>query len=129
MQRRAFVYLSSVTAMALTLPALTGCGPSGHEKATAQPFVFSRLADVDTIVQTGLAYRKAIPQEDNQQKLTDLLLTGNHLNTSSAPEVICTALNNKVTEDFRLGRIVTIKGWVISVTEARQCALFSFLKL
>ena len=32
-----------------------------------------------------------------------------------------------VRDDFAAGRTVVIDGWVLSVTEARQCALYSLL--
>jgi hypothetical protein len=32
-----------------------------------------------------------------------------------------------VRSDFAEGRTVVVHGWVLSVTEARQCALFSLL--
>jgi len=32
-----------------------------------------------------------------------------------------------VKEDFEAGNITLVKGWVLSVTEARQCALFSLI--
>ena len=31
----------------------------------------------------------------------------------------------QVRNDFAAGRIVLVDGWVLSATEARQCALFS----
>ena len=36
-------------------------------------------------------------------------------------------LENQVRNDFSAGRTVILNGWVLSVTEARQCALFSLL--
>jgi hypothetical protein len=32
-----------------------------------------------------------------------------------------------VRRDFDTGRTVLVNGWVLSATEARQCALFSLL--
>lgn len=37
------------------------------------------------------------------------------------------ALSDLVREDFADGRTVVIDGWILSLTEARQCALFSLL--
>ena len=34
-------------------------------------------------------------------------------------------LNQKIQQDFEAGRTVVVNGWVLSQTEARQCALFS----
>jgi hypothetical protein len=37
------------------------------------------------------------------------------------------SLDGLVRYDFAHGRTVVVDGWVLSVTEARQCALFSLL--
>jgi hypothetical protein len=34
-------------------------------------------------------------------------------------------IDKKVRKDFKEDKLQVIKGWVISTTEARQCALFS----
>jgi hypothetical protein len=36
-------------------------------------------------------------------------------------------VSDLVRDDFAGGRTIVIDGWVLSVTEARQCALFSLL--
>lgn len=35
-------------------------------------------------------------------------------------------LEENIRNDYSSGNIVTLKGWVLSLTEARQCALYSF---
>jgi hypothetical protein len=35
------------------------------------------------------------------------------------------SIDDTVHEDFASGRTVVVDGWVLAVTEARQCALFS----
>jgi hypothetical protein len=34
-------------------------------------------------------------------------------------------ITGKIKADFAAGRTITLEGWVISITEARQCALNS----
>lgn len=126
MQRRVFVHLAAYTAAAIAFPLLNGCGSS--ETATAsKPLLFSQLVDVKTIVETGVAYRKTVPAEDEKSKLVNLLLADNHLTASSPTAQIKITLDNLVKDDFKTRKIVTVKGWVLSLTEARQCALFSIL--
>jgi hypothetical protein len=36
-------------------------------------------------------------------------------------------MSDLVRGDFAHGRTVIVDGWILSVTEARQCALFSLL--
>ena len=125
MERRTFVRLSAYTAMALILPLANGCTSGSKEKAIAQPLFFSHLADVGTIKETGKAYRKSIPAEDNQTTLSELLLGKNTDQTDY--KSIENYLARHVEQDFKTGKILTVKGWILSVTEARQCALYSIL--
>ncbi|WP_426667667.1 hypothetical protein ACPPVU_16715 [Mucilaginibacter sp. McL0603] len=124
MQRRTFIHLSAYTAIALTLPIIDGCGLNSTDKILSQPLFFSRLVDFKTITETGLAYRKLFPVEDNQAALNQLLL-GN--NASNDKKMIQKQLDEQVEQDFKAGKTVTAKGWVLSVTEARQCALYSII--
>jgi hypothetical protein len=75
----------------------------------------------------GAKYRDMVPAENEKQKLTDLLLTDldNKKLKSSDAELVTALLNKKVHNEFVENKTVTIKGWFITVTEARQCALLS----
>ena len=127
MERRAFVRLSAYTALVLTLPLAEGCSSGSKEMAVAQPLLLSHLIDVKGIKEAGIAYRNTHKAEDNQQKLAELLLGGNDINSLNRDE-IQTSLDKQVTADFKSGKTLMVKGWVLSLTEARQCALFSILK-
>lgn len=122
MQRRAFIHLSAYTAIALCLPLADGCTSAGN--VLEQPLLFSHLVDTKTIAETGKAYLKQFPAEADKTKLTGLLLG------STPPgdkKVIRTLLDNHIEQDFKTGKTVTASGWVLSLTEARQCALYSIL--
>jgi hypothetical protein len=125
MERRLFVKLSAFTALALTLPMAQGCSGS-KEMAVAQPYLLSQLADGKTISEAGVAYRKTHTTEDNKEKLSQLLLSGK--DATLGKNEIQALLDKQVTTDFKQGNILVVKGWVMSVTEARQCALYSLLK-
>jgi len=127
MQRRDFIYLSAFTAVALAVPVATGC-KSRQADVESQPFFFSHLADAKTIVNTGNAYRKRHPEEDDKSKLVNLLLADSVLPSSSDTEAIRKMLMKKVHDDFKNGHTAIAAGWVLSLTEARQCALFSILQ-
>jgi hypothetical protein len=124
MQRRTFIHLSAYTALALTLPTIDGCGLNSTDKVLSQPLFFSHLVDIKTINETGLAYRKLFPAENSQSVLNKLLLGSN---ASSDKTMIQKQLDAQVEQDFKAGKTVTAKGWVLSITEARQCALYSIL--
>lgn len=125
MERRLFVKLSAFTALALTLPMAQGCSGS-KEMAVAQPYLLSQLVDDKTINQAGLAYRKTHAAEDNKEKLSQLLLGDKDAGLGKGE--IQAMLDKQVTADFKQGNTLVVKGWVMSVTEARQCALYSLLK-
>ena len=123
MERRTFMHLSAYTALALTLPFAEGCS-SSPESVASRPFLFSKLADKKTIAEAGIAYRKKFPKENDKMVLSNLLMgTGTSQNKSAIEK----QLNDRVLEDFKTGKTVTAAGWVLSVTEARQCALYSIL--
>ncbi|MDB5129522.1 hypothetical protein [Mucilaginibacter sp.] len=127
MERRSFVKLSAFTALALTLPFAESCSTNSKEMAVAQPLLFSHLVDAKAIREAGLVYRKTHTVEDNQQKLSQLLLSEKETASLSKDEIE-SMLDKQVTNDFKAGNTVMVKGWVMSLTEARQCALFSILK-
>jgi hypothetical protein len=127
MQRRVFIQMSAYTAAALALPFANGCTRNSID-IEAQPLFFSHLVDAKTIMETGLAYRKANLREDDKNKLEELLLANSALPASANDIAIRSMLDNKVNIDFKTGKIAVVNGWVLSLTEARQCALFSILR-
>ncbi|QHS56315.1 hypothetical protein GWR56_12485 [Mucilaginibacter sp. 14171R-50] len=127
MERRLFVKLSAFTALALTLPFAERCSTGSKEQAVAQPLVFSHLADAKAIREAGTEYRKNHKTEDDRQKLSQLLLSDKD-KASLGKDEIRAKLDKQVNEDFKAGNILVVKGWVMSITEARQCALFSIIK-
>jgi hypothetical protein len=123
MQRRTFIHLSAYTAISLALPLADGCTPS-TEKILEQPLFFSHLVNAKTISEAGKAYRTQFPVEDSKDKLTGLLLG---TNVSTDKKAIQLLLDNRIEQDFKTGKTVTASGWVLSITEARQCALYSII--
>ena len=122
MERRTFIHLSAYTAVALALPVLNGCKSTDH--ILEQPSFFAHIVDKQTIIEAGQSYRKLIPAENNQNQLKRLLL-GNNPDTDK--KLIQNNLDSDVTLDFKNGNLITAAGWVLSITEARQCALYSIL--
>lgn len=101
MKRRKFICLSAATAAAISLP-MAGCNTAANE-----PEMLSALTNEKTLREIGLAYLQQNPAENNEGTLRKL--TGN-----ANPQ-----------QDFINGNIIVIRGWVISLTEARQCALLT----
>jgi len=126
MQKRDFDYLSEYTAVTIASPA-GDCHDSQQMDFEVQPFFLSHSADVDTIKETGKAYRRQHSEEDNRKKLADLLFSDSALADMSDVHAIRHMLDNKVKTDFTTGKTARVMGWVLSLTEARECALFSIL--
>lgn len=128
MKRRDFIQLSAFASAAISLPLLHSCNASTTEQAMAQPLFLSRLFDENTIKDAGKAYLKNTPSENNENKLVQLLADKNNIANSKDEEAIHQYLDKKIQQEFEAGNTVMIKGWILAVTEARQCALFSLIK-
>jgi hypothetical protein len=124
MQRRVFVKLSAYTAAVLTFPLAQGCR-SGQMDTTSQPIFFSHLVDAKTIAAAGKAYLAAHPGEKDADKLRTMLLPKGQ---SSDAGAIGRSLVAGIASDFKTGKTVTVNGWVLAITEARQCALYYLLQ-
>ena len=73
------------------------------------------------MIDLGLAYRQ-ISGENSPDSLVGLLDL-EHIGPLSNRQK---QLEEKIGEDFKQDQIIMIDGWLLSITEARQCALFSF---
>lgn len=74
----------------------------------------------ETVIATGLQYKKQYAKEINEEELVRLLLED-----SPSKKELSQFIDKKIDEDYKTGAIVEVNGWLLSVTEARQCALFS----
>ena len=126
MKRRIFVKLAVATTASLYLPGL-GCNSrdSSLKHVLSQPDELQHICDAETIRAIGKAYQKLAPKE-NTETLAKLLAANIHDQSSSPDQaLVASILKKKVREDFLENRTIVVDGWVLSVTEARQCALFA----
>jgi len=129
MQRRNFILLTAIGGTA-TVFAGPQCNPrqSAIYSVLAKPGPLSFICDEQTIREIGLAYRLQKPEEKEAGKLEDLLLTdsvGHPLSSSADVQIVQTLISKKVEQDFEKANTVVVRGWVLAITEARQCALFA----
>jgi hypothetical protein len=127
MKRRNFIQLSAFAAAAISLPLVHSCSLPAGENAMSQPVFLSRLFDENTINEAGKAYLQKTPSENDDDKLVKLLADNSSVANSTDEKAIHQYLDEKIKHDFETGKTVLVKGWVLAVTEARQCALFSLL--
>ncbi len=126
MKRRAFIVTASIVAAGLPL-AYYISKKTGQVNPLTKPDLLSAFCEEVTLKEIGVNYRNLVPQENEKQKLIDLILEdgdGNKINPSNWKKIEG-FLVKKIHEDFLANKVVDIKGWVLSITEARQCALFS----
>jgi hypothetical protein len=123
MHRRRFIQLTTTTA-ALLFAQLQGCGPTQQESTLSEPDFLKKVAEPASIKRIGAEYIKQNPTESSPETLTEALLMSI---PSTEQKAIEEGLLSKIQSDFEQGRTVTLEGWIISVTEARQCAFLSIL--
>ena len=115
-KRRSFILLTIAGGIATVIPS---CKSRGVSAALTQPLFLSTICDLQTLRQIGTKYRATTPAEAREDILIQLLTTDGNPTGQ---------LIRKVKDDFTTGRTVTVDGWVLALTEARQCALYSFQK-
>jgi uridylate kinase len=127
MQRRQFLQL---TAMGGTVFLVTGMSCNQQHSVSydlmERPDALAQICDMKTLKEIGMAYHGQMATEANADKLASLLLTdsaGHPISSTSDNTFIQDLLSKKIEQDFEKGSIVIVKGWILSVTEARQCAL------
>ncbi len=135
MDRRAF--LSTIAALGaggLALPASPAAAhavppatpplPPTASTALATPRLLSLLGDDSLVSRIGHRYRAMVTSEDDAGRLTRALVPDSRCSVDEPAAWI----DGQVRQDFTAGRTVTVEGWILSLTEARQCALYSLLR-
>ena len=80
------------------------------------------MLGTERVRQLGTHYRAATPSENSAAALRAAVSNQGQLRI---PLLGRKSIEDQIREDFADGRTVLIDGWVLSVTEARQAALFS----
>lgn len=125
MTRRTFLLLTTTGIVGTALPTLTGCrNPVEYPSSVSQPQSIPQIRDSAQIDALGKAYLKKAPSEKDKRTLVRRLLTDAPSDSAAIPSF----LEQKISQDFETGDTVMVNGWVLSRTEARQCALFSLEK-
>lgn len=128
MKRSLFIKLSAYSVVAVSVPWLNACNEKPINTAIAQPEFLSHIFDEKTMLATGQVYLKQNPDENSKNKLADLLMNNKSVTSSMDANSIHSYFDNKVKQDFANGKIAVVDGWILSVTEARQCALYSLIR-
>jgi hypothetical protein len=113
MKRRNFILLASTGAAAIAIPSIYLKYNATNNGFLEIPLPLTNIWDKETLLKIGNQYKTQFPDENTTEKLIDLL-------TQGKPN-----LELKIKKDFETDNIVIFDGWMLSKTEARQCALFS----
>ena len=114
--RRRFLQLS-----ALGIAGAASAFGCSKDAAVDRPQLLSMLGD-DRVRQLGAKYRASTPAESSADALRAAIAGAPSTHSAFFRS---SSIDDAVHEDFVTGRTVLVDGWVLSVTEARQAALFS----
>jgi len=126
MKRRNFIGLSSLLTAGLMIP-LTSCGSndSDVEFLLSRPLMLSNFLDEDGILKIGTEYIKLNSVENSADVLQEALVNSFDINKDM--NNLYGIIDLQIEKDFTEHDLLLLNGWVISRTEARQCALFTLI--
>lgn len=115
LDRRSFLQVGALGVIAAV--ATTVCTRE-NDRSLDQPFLIATLGP-ERVRELGSHYRAQTPHESTAIALRSAIESGR------GSRVFRKSIDDIVQDDFADGRTVLIDGWLLSVTEARQAALFS----
>jgi hypothetical protein len=119
--RRRFLELSAFGILASVADSACA-GSSDRPDTTADRPQLLAMLGPERVHQLGTDYRASTPSEDSAGALRAALSSGHG---PRIPFIKSGSLDDQIRDDFATGRTVVVDGWVLSLTEARQAALFS----
>ena len=128
MKRSVFIRVVAAATILIAVPAVYFSSRRNENvDPLLDPKVLGSFCDDNEVRNIGSGYISLVPAENNKEKLRELLLSGYNgkKNSSLSNSEIQTLLQKKINDEFSSSRTIKVNGWLISPTEARQCALFS----
>jgi hypothetical protein len=131
MNRRDFTWLSAGIAATFIFPSLH-CNPAIPEpdEKSIIPTELSGVLDRKELKEIGNAYRKLNTKESSLKDITNALFDADReasYDGNGDDKSIKAFLSARIKNDFVNENTVEINGWILSVTEARQCAYLSLI--
>ena len=120
LDRRRFLQLSALGVIATI--ADSACSASDDRAAAVDHPALLVILGLDRVRQLGARYRAATPSENTAEALRAAISSGRGLRI---PFMRSRSIDDQIRDDFEQERIAVVDGWLLSVTEARQAALFS----
>jgi hypothetical protein len=126
-KRRAFLFALATLGGALGLGRARSAARNGPDAKAREAYVLdlARSLDGSAAVQSvGRAYLEQAPDEDDRALLIQLVSTALREEKGALTrEEAFARVFGQVRSDFEANRIARVRGWLLSVTEARLCAL------
>ena len=126
MNRRMFVFLATIGLSGISFSVAKWNRLFEGDHDLASPGLLSQLCNRKTIHSIGKMYLNMKPSESNQDWLLKSIIgkSFKELPESEPASLYSLKIESKIHSDFLMGKTVIVNGWILSVTEARQCALF-----
>lgn len=121
LDRRRFLQVGVLGIVATV--AESGCTAADTRDAAAvdRPLLLTMLGP-DRVRELGARYRADTPSENTADALRSAISGSRGFRI---PFIRTKSLADQIKDDFEKARTVLVDGWVLSVTEARQAALYS----
>ena len=128
MDRRQFIQFAAAGAAGIGLTGVVWL-PSAEPPLSVlvRPALLRLLNSPDEITAIGNAFRAARPTERTADAIASAILSDMQLSPEFPEAALRDGLSRQIRQDFAEHRTVRLRGWILSVTEARQCALYSIL--
>lgn len=128
MERRQFIQVTLAGAIGIGLPGLAWeQAAASHISALAHPDLLILLNSSERVSDIGIAYRALPHSEKTADALASAILADTDLSPNLPERTLREGLARRIRRDFAERRTVQLDGWILSLTEARQCALYSIL--
>jgi hypothetical protein len=121
LDRRRFLQLAA-TGMVAGLTTSACARDTGEDVSALDKPALVEMLGPDRAREIGTQYRAAMPRENTAATLRDAIFSSQH---RQFPWIRSRSIEEQIHDDFASGRTVVVSGWVLSQTEARQCALYS----
>ena len=120
LDRRRFLQFSGLGIIGFV--ADSACSTTARDSDALDHSQLLAMLGADRVRQLGAHYRAATPSENTADRLRAAVSNGHPFRI---PLLGIGSIDDQIRADFTAGRTVLVDGWVLSVTEARQAALFS----
>jgi hypothetical protein len=121
LDRRRFLQLSALGVIATVADSACTASTDRDDATVDHPQLLDMLGP-DRVRELGARYREATPGENTAAALRAAISNGRG---PRIPFLHNASIDDQIRDDFESGRIAVVDGWLLSVTEARQAALFS----